>query len=130
MSTPKKVLLGILTVLPLFLGLLYFILFFVFFINTAADRMHDPDIRPDEFPFLLGSFVPMMVLMLVAVVIGFALMIYYLIHISNNRKFDSTQRLLWILIVIFASTIGQIVYYIMEVWPDPGHEHNPNPPGS
>ncbi|MBL6446953.1 PLDc N-terminal domain-containing protein [Fulvivirga sp. 29W222] len=117
MSTSKKVILGLFTILPLILLMVYFIFFFMFFINIASHEMHK-DILPEEFPLFLQSFIPMMILMFMAVSSGFILMIYYIILISKNRSFDSTQRIIWVLIVVFTSTIGQIAYFIVEVWPD------------
>ena len=118
MSTSKKIILGLFTVLPLILFLGYFILFFTFFINMASKEMHHQNISPDEFPLFLQSFIPMMVLMFVAIFSGFILMILYIILISKNKSFDSTQRIMWVLIVVFTSTIGQIAYFIIEIWPD------------
>lgn len=118
MSTSKKIILALFTILPLILFLIYFILFFSFFIKMASQGIHHDDLTADAMPLFLQSFLPMIILMFVAIVTGVGLMIYYIIHISNNKSFDSTQRLMWILIVVFTNAIGQIAYFIMEVWPD------------
>lgn len=118
MSTTKKVILGIFTILPALLLIFYIVMFFSFFFNVAVNKMqHAPEVSSNEIPIFLESLIPMFVMMFVAGITGLALMIYYIIHISKNQKFDSTQRLLWILIIVFTNTIGQIVYFILEVWP-------------
>lgn len=117
MSTSKKIILGIFTVLPLVFGFLYFILFFSFFINITSGNIH-PDLNEEQIPQFLQSFAPMFVMLFIAIIIGFVLLIYYLVHISNNHRLDSSQRLLWVLIIVFTSTIGQVAYFILEVWPD------------
>ncbi|UII33286.1 PLDc N-terminal domain-containing protein [Fulvivirga ulvae] len=118
MSTSKKVILGLFTIAPLIFLMVYFVLFFTLFVNVASMDLHPHDLPPDEVPLFLQSFVPMMVMMFIAVGSGFILMIYYIVLISKNPSFDSTQRIMWVLIVVFTSTIGQIAYFIVEVWPD------------
>lgn len=119
MNSSKKIILGIFTVLPLVLTLFYIVLFFAFFFEVAVEKIHhEPGDLHNEMPHFLQSFFPMMVMIFVAIIIGIILMVYYLVHVSNNHKFDSTQKLLWVLIIIFTNTIGQIAYFILEVWPE------------
>lgn len=118
MNTSKKIILGLFTILPLVFGLLYFILFFSYFINITSGSIQNPDFSEEQIPQFLQSFAPIFIMLFLAIIIGFVLLIYYLVHISNNHRLDSSQRLLWVLIIVFTSTIGQVAYFILEVWPN------------
>lgn len=113
----KKIFLGIFTILPALFALLYGIIFFSFFFEMVLENPHYPDDTHNNFPEFIQSFFPMAIMIFVAALAGFALMIYYIVHISKNEKFDTVQRLLWILIIVFTHTLGQIVYFILEIWP-------------
>ena len=43
----------------------------------------------------------------------FALWIYSLIHAIQNDRLDSTMKLVWILLIVFVSPIGSILYFVM-----------------
>ena len=44
------------------------------------------------------------------------LKIYYIIQVVNNQALDSTERIIWILVFIFAGMIGYPVYWYMRIW--------------
>jgi len=43
-------------------------------------------------------------------------LIFYIIHAINNKAIDSNERIIWILIFIFAGMIGFPVYWFMRIW--------------
>ena len=43
----------------------------------------------------------------------FALWIYSLVHAIQNEQLDSTMKMVWILLIVFVSPIGSILYFIM-----------------
>ncbi len=46
-----------------------------------------------------------------------AIMIYYIVHANNNPNNDSGKKIMWIIILIFVSSIGCVVYYFVEILP-------------
>jgi len=119
MKKSSKILLGILTVLPLILFTLYFVNFFSLFLT----HFHELENNTGEFPIeffrsVFGAFI----FLILAIVIRLGLMIFYIIHASDNRKKDTTKKIMWILILVFIGTIGSILYFFMEIYPSNDNE--------
>ncbi|MBX2924720.1 MAG: PLDc N-terminal domain-containing protein [Chitinophagaceae bacterium] len=114
MSKSLKIILGIITLLPfVFMGG-YFLWFMSFFMRMS-DNLGAGD--PDAVPRLMFGNMGWMFLFLgMAMLISFGLMIYYIVHVVNNKKIDSNERLVWILVFIFANMIGYPVYWYMRIW--------------
>ena len=54
----------------------------------------------------------------VAVLMGIAsitAMIYFIVHAVNNKKVTSDERLIWILVIIFANVLAFPVYWFMRI---------------
>lgn len=114
MSNSSKIILGIITLLPfIFMGayLVWFMSFFVQMSNNAG--MHDPDAMPRQ---VFGNMIWMFLFLGMAMLISIGLMIYYVVHAVNNKKIDSNERLVWILVFIFANMIGYPIYWYMRIW--------------
>lgn len=57
---------------------------------------------------------------------GFALWIFSLIHTIQNERLDSTMKLVWVLLIIFLSPIGSILYFLVGRNPS-GSQYAPGP---
>ena len=116
MSTSRKLLLGVLSFLPMLLIVLYFVTFFSFFITILRHAQEE-----DQLPQLILERIGWVIG--VAMLMGFislGLKIYFIIHAVNNTAIDSTERLVWILVFIFAGMIGYPVYWYMRIWKEYG----------
>lgn len=113
MTKSKKVWLGILTFMPIVLVVAYLVLIFgSIFLNMPQMEGYEDS----SFSFRAGIGLAI-VCILLAVVISLTLLIIYIIHVNNNPKLDSNQKLMWILIILLAQGIGHIVYYFVEIIP-------------
>jgi len=83
---------------------------------TDINRTGDIPDDPDEF---IGRMAPMFLYILLSVVLSLGMIVYYIIDITRNPKFQSgdNSKVIWILVVIFGSTIGMIAYFIAEIYP-------------
>ena len=61
----------------------------------------------------IGSIIAVALLM---VITNLGALIYFIIHAVNNPATDSTERIVWILVFIFAGVIGFPVYWYMRIW--------------
>ncbi|MBX3256965.1 MAG: PLDc N-terminal domain-containing protein [Chitinophagaceae bacterium] len=114
MSKSSKIILGIITLLPFFFMAGYFLWFMSFFTKMSAN-IGTGD--PDTVPRLMFENMGWMFLFIgMAMLISFGLMIYYIVHVVNNKKIDSNERLVWILVFIFANMIGYPIYWYMRIW--------------
>ena len=68
---------------------------------------------------------PEIILERIGMIIGFAVLlgmvslgvkIYFIILAVNNMAIDGTERLVWILIFVFAGLIGYPIYWYMRIW--------------
>ena len=115
MTTSSKIWLGILTFLPVVLFIVYLFLFFTVFISNIhqLEQTHH-----DNFPIeLIQSLVVVFIPVIVASLLSLGLMIYYIVHANNNPKNDNGKKIMWIIILIFVTSIGSIVYYFVEILP-------------
>ena len=125
MRRSTKIWLGVLTFLPIFFLALYFVFFFQFFFDMFDSVGHhsnnaDPAIMAD---FFKSSFIYMFLFILTGSLISLGLMVYYIVHAHKNPANDSSKKIMWTLILIFAFTISSIVYYFVEILPSK-HEDN------
>ena len=116
MSTSNKIWLGILTFLPFVLFIVYLVLFFTVFIGNIHELEQTQ--HNDEFPIaLIQSLFLVFIPIIIASILSLAIMIYYIVHANNNPNNDSGKKIMWIIILIFVSSIGCVVYYFVEILP-------------
>jgi Phospholipase_D-nuclease N-terminal len=117
MTKPRKVFLGILSLLPLALLVVYLILSVRLFFSMVSNLL---EIEDGIFPtnFFFTEMLPSVILAIVMTITNFGLLIFFIIHVVNNRKIDSNERLIWILVLIFAGMVGFPVYWYMRIWKD------------
>jgi uncharacterized membrane protein len=55
-----------------------------------------------------------------------AVVVYYLVHLINNKRLDPSQRLAWAIVVLIGGAIGCMVYWLFQIWreEDDFLEHN------
>jgi hypothetical protein len=111
MSRSGKIFLGVLTFLPFIMFAIYIAVFISFFFEIFRNQSVQP--YPGEIPFAIIPIIDFALLMALATL---GLMIYYIIHVVNNKKIDSTERLIWILVFLFAGMIGFPIYWYMRIW--------------
>lgn len=89
------------------------------FVNIAQFE----DISSGQPPSIFFSSFGLMALMIMlSVVMSISLMIYYIMHAYKNPKFSDNQRLIWVVIIVLAGSIGSIIYYFMEILPLPSEQ--------
>jgi hypothetical protein len=115
MTKNKKILLGIFTFLPAVFVMAYVFIFLKFFFSSMGSPQFDPYVNEEYF---FGNLVLLILLIFAAMIFGLGMMIYYIIHANKNPKFDSNQKLLWILILVLTSFLGNIIYYFVEIIPE------------
>ena len=102
--------------LPLLFFLGYMITFFSFFI-TIFKHAQQEDILPEMVLAHIGWIIGIGILMGLSML---GLLIYFIIHVINNKWVDGTERIVWVLVFIFAGMIGFPVYWYMRIWNEDG----------
>lgn len=111
MSKGSKLFLGLLSILPLILGAVIIIEVFVLFPEMIYWGDHEPD------PYtVFSTFAPVFVTGLIACVLSVGLLIFFIIHMLNNKKIESGERIIWIIVFLLAGAIGYPIYWYLRIW--------------
>lgn len=107
MTKNKKILLGILSIWPA----VWFLIFFAFVISTFLFVL-----KQNFFGFIMFPIIFLFHFLTIVIIIG--LLIYYIIHISNNKSLDQQMKAVWIVVIFFVNVIGFPVYWYLNIWKD------------
>jgi hypothetical protein len=63
----------------------------------------------------LGGLVTLLFILICgAIALGFfVLWIWMLIHAITNRRISDTEKLLWVVVIIFVPVLGPIIYFVV-----------------
>ena len=109
MSRSRKIFLGILTVLPF----VFLVVYLVIFLNSFFEMIWYHRGNQEDFFF---HMIPAFIFLALLILFKIGLLIYYIMQAVNNKRIDSTERIVWILVFIFAGLIGYPIYWYMRIW--------------
>ncbi len=113
MSRSTKLFVGILSFLPILLLLVFFFMFFRMIPEFMQWEGRDPE--PYE---MFDTFMPVFFIAIFMSILSLGLLIFFIMHLVRNKTMDSTERIIWILVLLFAGIIGYPIYWYMRVWKD------------
>lgn len=122
MSKSKKTWVGILSFLPIISGIVILIYMFTGFLPTMMRLEHEG--AQDNPLAVFSTLGPFLVIILFAVILHIGLLIYFIIHAINNTRVKNEERIIWILVFLFASSIGFPIYWGIRIWPHDKNESN------
>lgn len=111
LSKTQKIVVGIFTLLPFILVPFFLIQIFIFVMDMVAHEHQEPDAT-----VILAGVFSFLVPIIITGVISFGLLIFYIIHAVSNKSITGTEQVIWILVFIFASTLGFPIYWVMRIW--------------
>lgn len=113
MSRSSKLFIGILSFLPIILLVVFFIMIFSMFHVFFEWDKYEP--APQE---VFSTMAPLFVLGFGMGILSIGLLIFFIMHLIRNKAMDSTERIIWILVFLFAGIVGYPIYWYMRVWKD------------
>ncbi|MBN8857893.1 MAG: PLDc N-terminal domain-containing protein [Sphingobacteriales bacterium] len=117
MSGTAKIVLGIISILPLCFLAIYFFFFISFFFTSMGHGMQQPPELNQAFPEnFMSNMVWLFLLIILTALLSLGLLIYYIVHVVNNNRIDSTERIIWVLVFVLAGMVGFPVYWYMRIW--------------
>ena len=118
LSKAQKIGIGILTFMPILFIIGYIVLFFTLFFGTFNDLSNSSEGPPEHF---FSSFFILFIFLALTLISGLIATVFHIIHIAKNPKLkqQNNGQLIWILIVLLVNGIGGIIYYFMEILPEP-----------
>lgn len=111
MSKSSKIFLGILSFLPLVLVCLIIIFFFNLFPQILEWERNEPDAFT-----VIATFSPIFITGIITALVSLALLVIFIIHMVNNKKMEPVEKLIWVLVFLFAGIIGYPIYWFMRIW--------------
>ncbi len=111
MNRSSKILTGILSFLPIILGVVIIFQVFSLFPNFFQWDEHEPD------PYTVFSTMwPVFMTGIIAAIVGLGALIFFIVHMLNNKRVETNERIIWILVFIFTGSIGFPIYWYMRIW--------------
>ena len=120
-SKPLKILLGIVTALPLPGYVLSFLLPFLAFIPIVSQLEENPDSAEPPvwfFTLFFGGFVAQMLVWLLLV----ALIVFYILHLFTTDRVRQDKKALWAVVLFLGNIFAMPVYFYFYVWQNPSED--------
>ena len=111
----NRTLQGFLALAPLVSLVFIFVGYFVFIFSLISNSSLEN--KPDDFPTeILGGIAVIFIFIFLSVIISLLSLIYFIIHAAKNPNLEqNNMRLVWILIIVLVSGIGNLIYWIAEI---------------
>jgi type II secretory pathway component PulF len=117
MSRSSKLFIGILSFLPIVL--LVVMLFMILrLVPTFIEWSNNGDNYEPATQEVFSTFGPIFILGFGMGILSIGLLIFFIMHLIRNKMMDSTERIIWILVFLFAGIVGYPIYWYMRVWKD------------
>lgn len=113
MSRSSKLFIGLLSFLPILLLVALFVMIFRLIPEFIEWSNYEPE--PQD---VFSAFGPVFILGLFMGLLSLGLLIFFIIHLVRNKAMDTTERVIWVLVFLFAGIIGYPIYWYMRVWKD------------
>jgi hypothetical protein len=110
MSKNYKFWTALLAFVPFVIMIVYITYLFSFIFYVMRHNMQGTDTGD------MRDFIGLFILAMIMAVTGMAGFIFFLIHAINNKAIDSNERLVWILVFIFASVFSFPIYWYMRIF--------------
>jgi hypothetical protein len=78
---------------------------------VAANEYGEPE--ASDVIMGISSFVVPIIL---TGLLSLGLMIFYIVHVAMNKKLESIEQVVWILLFVFFGIIAFPIYWIIRVW--------------
>ena len=115
MSRSSKIFIGILSFLPIVLVfvMLFMVLRLIPTFIEWGNNNHNYEPAPQE---IFSVFGPMFIVGFGMAILSIGLLIFFIMHLIRHKAMESTERIIWVLVFLFAGIIGYPIYWYMRVW--------------
>ena len=122
MTRRKKMMLGAVTMWPLFyMGLFFAFVFSQFVLMGVGGAVGGKEAGETLGLVMVASFGVIFVLHALTILGSMALMVYYIVHVFQNPRLDDDKntRLLWALVLFFGNMLAMPIYWYLNIWKVP-----------
>lgn len=102
---------------PILVGLFSIIIYIFFVINLVTDIQEVEALGQEpSAQMILGNIAWFIGFIILLILLGLSSLVFYLVHAVQNPNLKNNNLLIvWVLLFIFFSGIGQLVYWIVEI---------------
>lgn len=111
MSRNSKLFIGLLSFLPIIL--VFILLFMILGLIPTFIEWDTYEPAPQE---VFSIFGPVFFLGIFLGILSLGLLIFFIMHLVRHKAMDSTEKVIWILVFLFAGIVGYPIYWYMRVW--------------
>lgn len=108
----QSILIGIFTFLPFILFPIILFQIFGFVINMVAANEYGEPEASDVLMRISSFIIPIILVGLLSL----GLLIFYIIHAAMNKKIESIEQIMWILLFVFFGIIVFPIYWFIRIW--------------
>ena len=113
MKSSTKIILGILSIIPL-IGFVYF---FSSFISIIFELSSEPPQFDNEGPGeIIRMFIGPYIAMFFCMLINMAMMVTFIVFAIKDRSATESDKVLWVLLIVFLSLFINPIYWLIRVW--------------
>lgn len=113
-STPLKVLLGLITAWLLIYPFLFFATWLTFIVGISTVESQSSS-APGIFPIIAAGI---FLILICSAFVQVGLQLFYIIHIALNKSANDIVRILFIIGLFFFAYIAMPIYYLVYILPD------------
>jgi len=111
MSRNSKILVGLLSFLPI-------ILLFIMIptLLNLIPQFLEWDKQEPAVEEVLSTLGPFFFLLIFMGILSLGLLVFFIIHLVNNKKIESGEKILWVILFLFVSLVGYPIYWFVRIW--------------
>jgi len=125
MKKSTKVWLGIATIWPvvyIFVFIAAIVLFFALVASEGGSPGSDPG-GPASMLLPFG-FVGLMAVHMLTILDMLAMKVFYIVRVFKTEQLDQNMRIMWTLLLVFATIFAEPVFWYLYIWRDPPNTAN------
>jgi hypothetical protein len=112
MTTTTRNLYSVLSLAPAVLLIAYLVTFMMLFIGMFHEIEAFEDGTAETFSF--AGWGPVIITGVLMAITGLTALVLFVRHVISNKSLPETERVVWILVLIFAGFIGFPLYWFMR----------------
>ena len=109
MSINRKILLGILTIIPILCLIAYIVSIFAVVFSVPHQRASNGP--PVMFFVMMGVFA-------FGLLLNLGVMALYVINAFNNPRIPQDQKVLWLIVIFMGGLVATPIYWYLFIWKD------------
>jgi len=111
MSKSSKLAIGFVSFIPLILVGVMIVMIFSLIPEFIEWDKYEPGARE-----IFTTFAPIFIIGIFTALISLGLLIFFIIHLVNNKQLEPGERIVWVFVFLFASMIGYPIYWFLRIW--------------